>query len=52
MIGEVAVCMAKDLENRALPGGIWTPGAAIADEIIPRLIKNAVLDFQLVSEVD
>ena len=50
MIGEVAVCLAKDLANKDLPGGFWTPGAAIADMIIPRLIKNAGLQFQLETE--
>jgi len=35
MIGEVAVCLARDLPKSALPGGVWTPGAAIAGKIIP-----------------
>ena len=35
MIGEVAVCLARDLPKSALPGGDWTPGAAIAAKIIP-----------------
>ena len=50
MIGEVAVFMAKDLPKNALPGGIWTPGVAIADRIIPRLIENAGMNFYLMTE--
>ena len=52
MIGEVAVCLAKDLEKKKLPGGFWTPGAAIADKIVPRLIANAGLKFRLSAEDD
>lgn len=47
MIGEVAVCLAQDLPKSALSGGFWTPGAAIADKIIPRLIENAGMKFAL-----
>ncbi|MGI9455258.1 MAG: saccharopine dehydrogenase family protein [Aeoliella sp.] len=50
MIGEVAVCLARDLPKSALPGGFWTPGAAIAEKIIPRLIENAGMNFELLSE--
>ncbi|MDC0936981.1 saccharopine dehydrogenase NADP-binding domain-containing protein [Pirellulales bacterium] len=50
MIGEVAVCLARDLPKSALPGGFWTPGAAIADKIIPRLIENAGMKFDLITE--
>jgi len=50
MIGEVAVCLAKDLSKSALSGGFWTPGAAIAEKIIPRLIKNAGMTFDLLTE--
>lgn len=50
MIGEVAVCLARDLPKKALPGGFWTPGAAIADKIIPRLMENAGMNFTLLTE--
>ncbi len=50
MIGEVAVCLAKDLPKKALPGGFWTPGAGIADKIIPRLMENAGMSFALLTE--
>ncbi len=50
MIGEVAVCLAQDLPKSSLPGGFWTAGAAIADKIIPRLMRNAGMNFELVTE--
>lgn len=50
MIGEAAVCLAQDLPKKALPGGFWTPGAAIADRIIPRLVENAGMNFALLTE--
>ena len=50
MIGEVAVCLAKDLAKGDLPGGFWTPAAAIADRIIPRLVQNAGLQFRIGTE--
>ncbi|MDH3857938.1 MAG: saccharopine dehydrogenase, partial [Gammaproteobacteria bacterium] len=50
MIGEVAVCLAQDLSKSDLPGGFWTPGAAIAEKIIPRLIENAGMKFALLTE--
>ncbi len=50
MIGEVAVCLSRDLPKGDLPGGFWTPGAAIAEKIIPRLIKNAGMEFVLQTE--
>jgi short subunit dehydrogenase-like uncharacterized protein len=50
MIGEVAVCLARDLPKSALPGGFWTPGASIAEKIIPRLVESAGMKFDLVTE--
>jgi len=50
MIGEVAVCLAKDLSKSGLPGGFWTPAAAIAEKLIPRLIDKSGMTFDLLSE--
>ena len=50
MIGEVAVCLAKDLAQKDQRGGFWTPASTIAELVIPRLIKNGGLQFQLISE--
>jgi short subunit dehydrogenase-like uncharacterized protein len=41
MIGECAVCLLRDTPE--VPGGIWTPGAAMGDRLIKRLVDNAGL---------
>lgn len=44
MIAETAVCLVKHPE--AASGGIWTPGAALQDLLIGRLVKNAGMSFE------
>ena len=43
MISEAAICLIRDCQ--ATPGGIWTPGAAMGDRLIRRLVENAGLTF-------
>ena len=43
MIAECAVCLVRDAADVA--GGIWTPGAALGDRLIKRLIDHAGLQF-------
>jgi len=45
MLAETAVCLAKD--NAPTGGGLWTPAAAIGDLLLPRLVRNAGLSFEL-----
>jgi short subunit dehydrogenase-like uncharacterized protein len=45
MISECAVCLLRDAPE--LPGGIWTPGAAMGDRLIKRLVNNAGLTFEV-----
>jgi short subunit dehydrogenase-like uncharacterized protein len=45
MIAECAVCLLRDAPE--VPGGIWTPGAAMGDRVIKRLVDNAGLTFQV-----
>jgi short subunit dehydrogenase-like uncharacterized protein len=45
MISECAVCLLRDAPE--LPGGIWTPGAAMGDRLIKRLVDNAGLTFEV-----
>jgi short subunit dehydrogenase-like uncharacterized protein len=45
MISECAVCLLRDAPE--VPGGIWTPGAAMGDRLIKRLVDNAGLTFQV-----
>jgi short subunit dehydrogenase-like uncharacterized protein len=43
MLAESAICLVKDCAN--VPGGVWTPGAAMGSKLIDRLQKNAGLTF-------
>ncbi len=45
MISECAVCLLRDTPD--LAGGIWTPGAAMGDRLIKRLVDNAGLTFEV-----
>jgi short subunit dehydrogenase-like uncharacterized protein len=45
MIAECAVCLLRDAAE--LPSGIWTPGAAMGDRLIKRLVDNAGLTFEV-----
>ncbi|MEA2796012.1 MAG: hypothetical protein QOI87_3392 [Bradyrhizobium sp.] len=45
MIAECAVCLLRDKPE--VPGGIWTPGAAMGDRLIKRLIDHAGLTFEV-----
>jgi short subunit dehydrogenase-like uncharacterized protein len=45
MISECAVCLLRDMPE--LPGGIWTPGAAMGNRLIKRLIDNAGIMFEV-----
>ena len=45
MIGEAAVCLLED--GGDLPGGLWTPAAALGTRLIERLEKNAGLRFMV-----
>jgi short subunit dehydrogenase-like uncharacterized protein len=43
MIAESGVCLVKDAGE--VPGGVWTPGAAMGERLIRRLRDNAGLTF-------
>jgi len=43
MISECAICLLRDAPD--VPGGIWTPGAAMGDRLIKRLTDHAGLTF-------
>jgi short subunit dehydrogenase-like uncharacterized protein len=45
MISECAICLLRDTPEVA--GGIWTPGAAMGERLIKRLVDNAGLTFQV-----
>jgi len=43
MISECAICLLRDTHD--VPAGIWTPGAAMGDKLIKRLVDHAGLTF-------
>ena len=45
MLGESAVCLARDVSRADTPGGCWTSASAMGDALIKRLEKNAGLTF-------
>ena len=47
MIAESGVCLVRECPE--VPGGIWTPGAAMGGRLIDRLQKNAGLTFTVES---
>ena len=45
IIAEAAVCLIRDCPDTK--GGVWTPAPAMGDALIPRLIQNAGLTFEV-----
>jgi short subunit dehydrogenase-like uncharacterized protein len=45
MISECAICLLRDAPD--VPGGIWTPGAAMGNPLIKRLVDHAGLTFDV-----
>ena len=45
MISECAICLLRDTPD--VPGGIWTPGAAMQHKLIKRLEDHAGLTFEV-----
>lgn len=48
MLGEAAFTLATDLPADSLAGGFWTPATALAEPLLPRLMENAGLSFEVV----
>jgi short subunit dehydrogenase-like uncharacterized protein len=47
MIAECALCLLRDTPE--VPAGIWTPGAAMGDRLIKRLVDHGVMTFKVES---
>jgi short subunit dehydrogenase-like uncharacterized protein len=45
MMSECAICLLRDTPQ--VPAGIWTPGAAMGDKLIKRLVDHAGLSFEV-----
>jgi short subunit dehydrogenase-like uncharacterized protein len=49
MIAESALCLAGDHSHALAAGGVWTPGAAMGEQLRKRLEEKAGLTFSLVA---
>jgi short subunit dehydrogenase-like uncharacterized protein len=47
MLGEAAVCLAKDVTKNKKGGGFWTPASIFGDTLIQRLENSAGLTFEI-----
>ena len=47
ILGEAAVCLARDVPRSITPGGCWTPASAMGAALIARLPAKAGLTFTL-----
>ena len=47
MLVESALCLARDAERIAVPGGFWTPASAMGPLLLARLVTNADVTFDL-----
>jgi len=47
MIAESALCLARDVDRGHAGGGVWTPGAALGQQLITRLEANAGMSFRI-----
>ncbi|MEO0878470.1 MAG: saccharopine dehydrogenase NADP-binding domain-containing protein [Pseudomonadota bacterium] len=48
MLGEAAVCLARDVSRDETPGGVWTPAAAMGDALLTRMTEKAGLTFEAI----
>ena len=46
MLGEAAVCLAKDKKGTQSKGGFWTPSTAMGEPLLNRLTEFAGLGFE------
>lgn len=47
LISETALCLARDVDRGATPGGVWTPGSAMGLALVRRLHERAGLTFEI-----
>lgn len=46
MIAEAAICLGETSQTE-VAGGLWTPASSMGQRLIPRLIKNAGITFEM-----
>ena len=48
MLAQAGLCLAFDLPKKDKAGGFWTPATAMGEKLIPRLIGDAGMKFEVV----
>ncbi|WP_020406926.1 saccharopine dehydrogenase family protein [Hahella ganghwensis] len=48
MLGQAAVCLAKDVAKIDKKGGFWTPSTVMGDKLMKRLVANSGLIFDVI----
>jgi len=51
MLGEAAVCLARDVSKAECSGGFWTPASALGARLLTRLSSNAGVTFELLEGI-
>ncbi len=52
MLGEAAICLARDIAKADQPGGFWTPATLLGDKLVARLQAHAGLQFEVLEAAD
>jgi short subunit dehydrogenase-like uncharacterized protein len=47
LVAEAALCLAREIDRKTTPGGVWTPGAAMGLPLVRRLHERAGLTFAI-----
>jgi len=50
ILGETALCLARETTPDMPPGGVWTPGAAMGLTLLRRLQANAGVSFRIIED--
>ncbi len=48
MLTQAGLCLARDIDKEATPGGFWTPATIFDGQLIQRLREHAGLTFELI----
>ena len=48
MLAQAGLCLAFDLPKEDKAGGVWTPATAMGEKLIPRLVGDAGMTFEVV----
>ncbi|PIE44277.1 MAG: saccharopine dehydrogenase [Gammaproteobacteria bacterium] len=50
MLGQAAICLAKDISREEKAGGFWTPASIFGQKLVDRLEKHAGVTFEVIND--